>query len=194
MSRLLPLFVAVVLAAGFVVALPDRVVACSCPPSMPLPLAEAAARSPDLAIFTGRVVAVEGDPALGGVAAIEVEGRFRGPLPGKLIRVRHGSGGDCSIRMTVGERRLFTARLDEQGVWFPSLCDPQALLGTPEGDALLAEAIEVFGPPQPVGGPPIDAGSVAASTILAAAVAMLLGIALVVGVALAARRRRGAAS
>jgi hypothetical protein len=60
MNRLLPLFVAVVLAAGFVGAVPGRAVACSCMPSVSL--AEAVALSPELAVFVGRVVAVKGDP------------------------------------------------------------------------------------------------------------------------------------
>lgn len=195
MNRLLSLFVALVLAAGFVSAVPGRAVACSCMPLVSL--AEAVARSPELAVFVGRVIAVEGDPGMGGLATIEVEGRFRGPLLSSLVRVRHGSGADCTIGMAVGERRLFTARLDEQGIWFPGLCDPQGLLGTPEGDALLDEATEVLGPPQPAGGPPItegEAGSAHAPLIAAAAIAALIGIALVGGVALAARRRRGADS
>ena len=150
-------------------------------------------RSPDLAVFVGKVVALEGDATTGGgVATVAVDGRFRGPILPPTIRARYGGGGDCTIGMALDERRLFTARLDEGGVWFPALCDPQGVLGTPDGDALLAEALSAFGPPLPVSGLPIVDSSGPDSLALAGAglIVAILGIGLFGGVAFVARRRR----
>jgi hypothetical protein len=165
--------------------------ACSC--AAPASLAEAVVRSPDLAVFVGKVVALEGDATTGGgVATVAVDGRFRGPILPPTIRARYGGGGDCTIGMALHERRLFTARLDEGGVWFPALCEPQGVLGTPEGDALLAEALSAFGPSLPVSGPPIVDSSGPDLVVIAAAAAIVLviGLVLVVGVTAVARRSR----
>jgi hypothetical protein len=150
MRRLAGLALCLAVWLGLALGAPAPCVACSCVP--PVSLADAAARSPGLAVFVGKVVGLDGGGD--GVATIAVDGRFRGPLLPAVIHARYGGGGDCTIGMAVGERRLITARLDERGTWFPVLCDPQGVLGTPEGDALLAEAIRTFGPAQTVGEPP----------------------------------------
>jgi hypothetical protein len=162
--------------------------------------AEAVAQSPDLAVFVGTVTALQPDATTGGgLATIEVEGTFRGPALPPAILARSGNGADCGLPLTVGARRLFTARVDEQGTWSPGICDPQALLGTPEGDAALAEAEAAFGPLQPTAGPlpltnpeassegpdPVVVGVVAAAGILLVIV--------VVGAVLFRRRRASAA-
>jgi hypothetical protein len=183
-----PLAIAATMA--LVLARPAPCLACSCVP--PVSLAEAAARSPGLAVFVGRVVAMQDDATTGGgLATVAVDGRFRGPLLPPSIVARYGGGGDCTIGMTVGERRLFTASLDERGAWFPALCDPQGVLGTPEGDALLAEAVRTFGPAQPVGGPSSvpAAGLDLASIAVAVGAVVVLGTGLLVGLLVAGRRR-----
>jgi hypothetical protein len=181
MRRIVPLLAAFVLAVGIVGALPGRSVACSCMPAVSF--AEAVAQSPELAVFVGTVTALQPDATTGGgLATIEVEGTFRGPALPPAILARSGNGADCGLPMSVGERRLFTARVDEQGTWAPGICDPQALLGTPEGDAALAEAEATFGPLQPIASAPPLTSPEAASGGLDPAVAG----ALVVGGLLAA--------
>lgn len=200
MRRIVPLLAAFVVAVGIVGALPGRSVACSCMPAVSF--AEAVAQSPDLAVFVGTVTALQPDAATGGgLATIQVEGTFRGPVLPPAILAQSGNGADCGLMMTVGERRLFTARVDEQGTWAPGICDPQALLGTPEGDAALAEAEAAFGPlqgtasPPPLTNPegssdgpdPVVAGAVALGALLVAAV--VLG-----GAVYLVRRRRDRAA
>ncbi len=194
MRKIVPLLAAFVLAVGVVGAFPGRSVACSCMPAVSF--AEAVAQSPDLAVFVGTVTALQPDATTGGgLATIEVEGSFRGPALPPAIVARSGNGADCGLPMTVGERRLFTARVDEQGTWAPGICDPQALLGTPEGDATLADAEAAFGPLQPTAGPPPLTNPEAASdgpdfvVIGVVAVAGLL-LAVVVAIVFLARRRR----
>jgi len=157
---------------GLALSTPAVCAACSC--VAPVSLAEAVARSPDLAVFVGKVVALDG--GADGVATIAVDGRFRGPLLPSVIRARYGGGGDCTIGMSVGERRLITAHLAEGGVWFPALCDPQGVQGTPEGDALLTEAIRTFGPVQSVGEPPTEPSA----GLPLGAVALALGVVVVI--------------
>ena len=191
MRRIAPPLLAGLLAVCLAFGLAGPCAACSC--VAPVSLAEAAARSPGLAVFVGRVVALDENGGMGGVATVQVEGRFRGPLLPAVIGARHGGGGDCSIGMAVGERRLFTARLDEGGTWYPVLCDPQGTLGTPEGDALLAEATRTFGPIQPVGGPPVAPSPGGPDLVViaaAAAIVLVIGLVLVVGVTAVARRSR----
>jgi hypothetical protein len=102
--------------------------------------------------------------------------------------------------MTVGERRLFTARVDEQGTWAPGICDPQAILGTPDGDAVLAEAEGAFGSLQPPAEQPItdpetssgDADPVVVGTVAVAGVG--LAVVLIAGAYYLLRRRRQPAS
>jgi hypothetical protein len=197
MRKIVPLLAAFVLALGTVGALPGRSLACSCMPAVSF--AEAVAQSPDLAVFVGTVTALQPDATTGGgLATIEVEGTFRGPALPPAIVARSGNGADCGLPMTVGERRLFTARVDEQGTWSPGICDPQALLGTPEGDAALAEAEATFGALQPTASAPPLASPEAASDGLdpvvagALAVGGLLVAAIVVGGVVAVVRRRRA--
>lgn len=196
MRKIVPLLAAFVLAVGTVGALPGRSVACSCMPAVSF--AEAVERSPELAVFVGTVTGFQPDATTGGgLATIEVEGTFRGPALPPAILARSGNGADCGLPMSVGERRIFTARVDEQGTWSPGICDPQALLGTPEGDAALAQAEAAFGPLQPTASaPPLtnpEGSSGGLDPVVAATVAVggLIAAAVVVGgVLFLARRRR----
>ncbi len=185
MRKLVGLVAALAVGLGLAFGAPAPCVACSC--VAPVSLAEAVTRSPDLGVFVGKVVALDGGAR--GTATVVVDGRFRGPLLRTTIRARYGGGGDCTIGMSVGERRLFTASLGEDGVWFPAMCDPQGVQGTLAGDALIAEAIRTFGPAQAVGGPPIEpsAGLPLGSVAVALGIILLLATGLVVAVALAAR-------
>jgi hypothetical protein len=196
MRKIAPLLAALVLAVGIVGGLPQRCVACSC--MQPLPLAEASAQSPDLAIFVGTVTGLQPDAATGGgLAMIEIEGTFRGPALPPAIVARSGNGADCGLPVTVGERRLFTARVDEQGTWSPGICDPQALLGTPDGDAVLAEAEAAFGPLQDTASPPPlvspesdSAGPDPVVAGVAVAAGLILATVVIGGVVTIIRRRR----
>jgi hypothetical protein len=197
MRKIVPLLAAFVLAVGVVGALPGRSVACSCMPAVSF--AEAVAQSPDLAVFVGTVTALQPDAATGGgLATVEVEGTFRGPVLPPAILAQSGNGADCGLMMTVGERRLFTARVDEQGTWSPGICDPQALLGTPEGTAAFAEAEAAFGPLQPTASPPPltnpEGSSSGPDPVVAGAIAVagLLLTAIAVGGAVYLVRRRRA--
>lgn len=161
---------------------------------MPVSLAEAVARSPETAVFFGTIVAQDDAGGFPDRATMRVEGRFRGPLLPASVDLRVGGGADCSISVRTGARMLLVARMEANGRWFPALCDPQGELGTPDGDALFAEAVRTFGPPQPGGGPPLaplpvgpDPGLIAA----AAGVVLVIALALVIGVTVAARRARG---
>jgi MYXO-CTERM domain-containing protein len=196
MRRIVPFLAALVLAAGVVGALPGRSLACSCIP--PVPIGQAVAQSPELAVFVGTVTALQPDATTGGgLATIEVEGTFRGPALPPAILARSGNGADCGLPMSVGERRLFTARVDEQGTWSPGICDPQVLLGTPEGDAALAEAEAAFGSLQPTAGPPPltnpEAASDGPDLVVVGIVAAGLLLVLVGGALLVRRRRPGTA-
>jgi hypothetical protein len=196
MRRLVPLLAAFVVAVGIVGTLPGRSVACSCMPAVTF--AEAVAQSPDLAVFVGTVTALQPDATTGGgLATIEVGGTFRGPALPPAIIARSGNGADCGLMMTVGERRLFTARVDEQGTWSPGICDPQALLGTPEGDAALADAEAAFGPLQPTASaPPLtnpEAAGASPDPVVAGVLAvggLLLAVVVAGGAVYLARRRR----
>lgn len=195
MRKIVPLLAAFALAVGIVGALPGRSVACSCMPAVTL--AEAVERSPELAVFVGTVTGFQPDATTGrGLATIAIEGTFRGPALPPVIIAQSGSGADCGLPLTAGERRLFTARLDEQGRWSPGICDPQGLLGTPEGDRLLAAAEATFGPLQPVASaPPLtspeapDAGAPVVAGVGAAA-GIMLAVVAVGGVVYLLRRRR----
>jgi hypothetical protein len=192
MRRIAPLAAACLLALGLAASLPGRCLACSC--AAPASLAEAVGRSPELAVIFGTIVAQDGDVGISGRATMRVEGRFRGPVLPATVVLRVGGGADCSISVTTGVRILVLARPEADGRWFPALCDPQGVLGTPEGDALLAEAVRTFGPAQPVGGPPAAPASGCPDALALAAGGTLVlgaGVLLVAGAAAVARRPRG---
>lgn len=204
------------------VAIPEVAVACSCIGPQPL---EAYA-GPDTAIFAGRVV---GDDRDGVRVAVEQWFSGTGAAPIILITGDFGNGASCGVgaRPPVGSRWIWVAwRPRGEGIPNPlgngvqiNICQPFADLSTPEGDAMLQEAIAAFGggatpaPPDaspsddgesPVATtptsapgatatPPVDAGPTSETVaIYAAGAVVLVGAALLGVVLLVGRRGRRA--
>ncbi len=147
MRRAWPLAAALVFAfvtyAYQAVQIPGRVLACSC--IAPLPTLAEVARNEG----TSLVVATVGR-ALPDRTPISVEGWFVG---GPLEDVVWLSGGtqmmtSCDLFMAAGERRLLVLSRGEQGLYSTNSCAPSGILGTADGDALLATAIDAFGDPK----------------------------------------------
>ena len=165
-------------------------VACSC--AMPGALREYA--TTDNAIFSGTAGLKDGR----GVP-VEVDTWFIGNGAAPVVYLAASSFGDgasCGTTApTPGTRWIWVAWLDGgRGDPITGLCSPHAQLGTPEGDAMLAEATREFGgtpfaeatdPPEPAPSPVVPEGSEPA--ILVATIG--LGLALFAGAVLFARRR-----
>jgi hypothetical protein len=127
-------------AFGFLLGSAVPVVACSC--AMPGPLAEAA--TADQAVFSGTA----GLRQERGVP-VEVERWFwgRGAAPVVWLAARSfGDGASCGIDTPPpGSRWIWLTWLpDDGGDPLAGLCSPHAMLDTPEGEAMLAEAIAAF--------------------------------------------------
>ena len=201
MRRAFPLTAALFLAfAAYsfqAVQLPGRVLACSCA-GPPPGLAEAAQRD-QVTIVAGTV-----GRALPDRTPIEVDSWFHGAFPADFVWLSGGtnSGTSCDIFMTAGERRLFVlyggpSAPGANGLYSTNLCAPGGAAGTPEGDALLAEAADTFGTPQspptrePDPGPPagVDPSPSRADGIVWVAGALGVGILLFGLIVLIARRR-----
>ncbi len=135
----LMLAAALFLANGIAIPLPA--LACSCAP--PEPIAEAAA-DPRRAI----VLATIGRAVPGGTA-IALEGVFAGQIEGDqlLIRGIGAQGAACEHGAISGERWLLVLFRDDDGVYSTNNCMPGGLIGSPDGDALLEEAIGAYGQP-----------------------------------------------
>ena len=92
----------------------------------------------------------------------------------------------CGLNLVVGQRLILAAqRVD--GNLMPGLCSPSAQVASPEGQALLASAVEVFGggagpgasgppPPAAPGGPTVDLALIAILGVLAAVVIVLFAV------------------
>lgn len=173
-AGLAALLLALGLSLGTGIAIPSVAVACSCIGPQPL----AAYAGPDTVIFAGEVVTDDADGVLVGVDQW-FSGDGAGPL--QVIQGDFGNGASCGIgtRPTVGSRWLVVAWRPPDGSLLPdlqvtpvsiSICQPFVNLDTPEGAALLAEAMETFGdgagipssPESPGAGP--DDGAAAPST------------------------------
>ena len=130
------------------VQLPGRALACSC--IAPLPTLAEVARDEGTSI----VVATVGR-ALPDRTPIAVEGSFVGGPHAEVLWLSGGSQqmSSCDMFMSAGERRLLVLHRIEGGIFSTNPCAPTGLLGTAEGDALLATAIEDFGEAQPPGAP-----------------------------------------
>ena len=143
------LVLASALLLGRGVAIPEVASACSCIGPQPL---EAYA-GPDTAIFAGQVV---GDDPDGVRVAVEQWFSGTGAAPIVLIAGDFGNGASCGVgsRPSLGSRWIWVAwrPQGEEGIPNPlddgvqiSICQPFADLSTPEGEALLQEAIATFG-------------------------------------------------
>lgn len=164
-------------------------VACSC--AMPGPMDTYA--TADYAIFSGTA----GPQDARGVP-VRVATWFSGEGAAPLVYLGASSFGDSAACGTnappPGTAWVWVAYHAEEGVLGSGLCSPHGQLGTPEGDALLAEATRVYGgvvlsdpsePTDPAPSPPVPADL--APVILAGTIGLALVI--FVGVALVARRR-----
>jgi hypothetical protein len=165
-------------------------VACSC--VAPGPIEEYA--TPDNAIFSGTAGPME---ARG--VPVRVATWFSGEGAAPLVYLAASSFGDSAACGTnappAGSSWVWVAYRAE-GELVSGLCSPHAQLGTPEGDALLADATEVYGgvvlseptgPPEAAPATPVPADM--APVILAGTIG--LGLVIFLGVALLARRRPG---
>ncbi len=143
------LVLASALLLGRGVAIPEVASACSCIGPQPL---EAYA-GPDTAIFAGQVV---GDDPDGVRVAVEQWFSGTGAAPIVLIAGDFSNGASCGVgsRPSLGSRWIWVAwrPQDEEGIPNPlddgvqiSICQPFADLSTPQGEALLQEAIATFG-------------------------------------------------
>lgn len=194
--------VALVLVIGLLaVAFPRPAMACSCFMSEQ-PMRDAAADG-GLSVFTG--VAGPLEPI--GVA-VRITRWFRGDVPPNGIAVldpvgfQDPMGGMCGTNAPgLGTEWIFVAGRDDVGRYGVSLCTTHAPLDSDQGQALLAEAITVFGPggvPETVAASPspptspegVPAGLV--STVVPIAIAVLFATGLLAGlfVILGPRRPR----
>jgi hypothetical protein len=196
--RIRVLVSAAVLCAGLwagSLTIPARTVACSC--IAPSPLAAIVAQEPDLIVVVGRVGAGHG-----GRFAFAVERWYRGDLGmDRLILtdavIDQGDGtqivNTCGRQLRTGDRMALVGTVGVGGNLETNVCLPGGVIGTPDGDALVAEAAAALGPGA-TPAPPIDLfdepdpfdAVVAALPIAIVAVLLSLGLLAIV----AAIRRR----
>jgi hypothetical protein len=169
---------------------PHRVAACYC---MERPLAESLARE-DPTVVVGTVA-----QALGDRTRIVADGWFHGPFPADVLWVRGGTGSSssCDLNIAHGQRRVFVLfggprAPGANGLYSTSICDPGGVIGTAAGDAVLAEAVEIFGEPLPlsVSTSILQIGSADGTLYIVAATAA--GLAILAAAVLVGRRRRAA--
>lgn len=173
------------------IAFPQPAVACSCagpPPS----LKEIVEQGGGVAVLIGTI----GAP-LPEMTPITVEAWFHGAAPQGVVWIHGGSQmmSSCDRPLANGQRHLLVlyGRPGEQ--YSTNVCAPGALLNSPEGQALLAEATALFGsgepPPtaEPVPAQPFDFSPLTGSGLVSVAVGALAAAAIFGLVALAARRR-----
>lgn len=131
------------------VGAPSTTSACSC---VPWPESVAAYRTDaQVRVLSGTVVTLAGERG-----TFAIERVFKGPVPGPVMAIDGGEPGMCGLGLKVG-LRLVMATWTDGDVLQPSSCMPSAVLPSPEGNALLADAEASYGglaPPDPA---PVDA-------------------------------------
>lgn len=143
--------VAAFIAMGLVGLVPGQAFACSCAGPQPMP---AYAGDPRILIFSGTIA-----PGDGPGVTVLVERWFQGGTnPEVELDPREFGihGESCQIaRPPAGSRWIFVAWVVTVGN-LPSvgLCSPHALLDTPEGQAMLADATATFGGSPPAASTP----------------------------------------
>lgn len=178
---------ALTFAAVFVQALagPGRALACSC--VMPMPTIAEAATQPGTVVVAGII-----GPQQPEQTPLQVDTWFFGGAPQPVIWMSFGSRmmTSCDPFVEVGERRLMVLFRQDGGLFSYNPCVQSGVIGTPEGDAALATAQELFGgepiatpvptPPPQIGDTPgLDAarlyviGAVGAGVLLLAAVVLI---------------------
>lgn len=132
-------------ASALLALLPGSAVACSC--AMPGSMAETA-RDPDTVIFSGTILP-SGRPAVD--VAVDHWFKSGGGATTTLAADGfndRGGGADCRVPYpAAGSSWIYVAYLlpDTGAQLHTNLCSPQGRLDTPEGQAMLADAISVFG-------------------------------------------------
>jgi len=192
-------FLATLAASALLALLPGSAVACSC--MMPASMAESA-KDPNSVIFSG-TIQPSGRPAVD----VAVDRWFKaggGPIATLAADgfSDQGGGAGCEVSYpAVGSSWIFVAYLLPETGTQPhtSLCSPQANLDTPEGQAMLAEAIAVFGEAaSPPTSPASPTGPVESVGTVVGVLAPIVAAVAVVGIVLAGltvflRRRDGEA-
>ncbi len=179
------------MATGLWLAAAGPVAACSC--AQPGPLATYA--SAEHAIFAGTA-----GPSDARGVPVRVETWFSGPGAAPIVYLAatsFGDGASCgATKPPVGTSWVWVAYLVPDSDPVTGLCSPHAQLGTPEGAALLADAVTTFRGAPPPGETETSAPESATPPIVPAdaAVPILIGtvgiaLAVFVGVVAVARRR-----
>ena len=164
-AGLAALLLALGLSFGTGLAVPRVALACSCVGPQPL----AAYAGPETVIFAGEIVSDDPDGVFVGV---EQWFSGDGAASMQLIEGDFGNGASCGIglRPAVGSRWLVVAWRPPDGGPLPgrdlpvtpvsiSICQPFVDLGTPEGAALLEEAVATFGGGAGIPGSPESPGA-----------------------------------
>jgi hypothetical protein len=198
MRRALPLATALLLAfaayAFQAVQLPGRALACYC-------MQQTSLAEVDLADQVTIVVGTVG-AALPDRTVIGVDTWFHGPFPTNVVWVMGGtnSSSSCDARITAGERRVLILyggprAPGANGLYSTSSCAPSGVAGTPEGDALFAEAVAAFGDPLAPPSPdpqldsPMNLSPLLGEGLVWAGVSSGIGLLLLAAAVFAARRR-----
>jgi hypothetical protein len=183
------LLAAVVLAGGLTLGghlAPSCTYACTCAKLSSL----ADYVEGDSAVMMGRT-----GPADGEEVAFAVERWFAGPGAAPVVTLVSGDDASCGVALPPGRHLVFVAYRDELGRFHPSICAPMADVDTPDGQALVEEAVALGTgivpiPIVPEPSPPAVSDPRATLALLAAGVGVVGGLVLLVGVvALLARRR-----
>jgi hypothetical protein len=150
MRRLMPVAAAIVLAfcayAIQSVQMPGRVFACSC--AMPPSLAQIAA-DPDRVLAVATIGQSFGDD-FDARTALTIERAFTGQIAAQVVVSGIGSQqAGCQVGAKPGDRWIFAISRAPEGTLHVSACGLGERIGTATGNALLAEAIGLFGEGQP---------------------------------------------
>lgn len=165
-------------------AAPGRALACSC--VMPMPTIADMATEPGTVVVAGSI-----GPQQPERTPVEVDTWFHGGAPAPVIWLSFGSQmtTSCDPSVNVGERRLLVlSRVDEQ-LYSYNPCVQAGVIGTPDGDAALAAAEQLFGgqlmptpeptePPNIGETPGLDAARLYVVGAIGAAVLLLAGVVL----------------
>ncbi len=141
MPRTGRLLLALALVAVTHLWIPRPAVACSCVP--PLDSLEMAAGDPTATVF-----AATAGPTVGDQMQVVVTRWFRGqPIGGvAAVQIHLGDGASCGMSpLPVGHGYLFMTYPSETSPHALSSCSPQGDLATPDGRALLARAVQLYG-------------------------------------------------
>ena len=181
------------------VAVPERVVACSCVGPQPLQVYAADGS----VIFAGRV---DGREARGVRVAVSQWFAGEGAAPVAWIGGDFGNGASCGVgsEPVVGSHWIWVAWRPEDGDDLSiSICAPTAELTSADGQRLLAEAQRTFGPGlvNPLGPSSQDPVDPVASTprvdpavVIVGGGVLAVGVIVLAAAAVIARRRRAGSS